>query len=57
MIRFGQYVPISMRNKDMQIMKLEFYFQVYFFIYSFHPQLGKKRAVDASSKQALIQYL
>lgn len=57
MARFAQFVPISMRNKDLQTMKLEFYVQVYFFVYSIHPQLGKKRAIDAPHKQAFISYL
>lgn len=57
MNRFQQYVPISMRSKDLQTMKLEFYIQVYFFVYSIHPQLGKKRAIDSTAKQAFISYL
>jgi hypothetical protein len=57
MTRFNQYVPISMRNKEPQTMKLEFYIQVYFFVYSIHPQLGKKRSIDPSHKQAFITYL
>ena len=57
MTRFNQYAPISMRNKEAQTMKLEFYLQVYFFVYSIHPQLGKKRIIDPANKQAFITFL
>lgn len=57
MIRFGQYVPISIRTKDISTMKLEFYLQVYFFVFNIHPQLGKKKNIDNSAKDAFDAYL
>lgn len=38
-------------------MKLEFFLHVYFFVYSIHPQLGKKKSMDNASKQAFTSYL
>ncbi len=52
-----QFVPLSLRTKDMQTMKLEFYIQIYFFIYSIHPFLGKKKTVDLQAKQYFASFL
>jgi len=41
----------------MQTMKLEFYIQIYFFIYSIHPFLGKKKTVDLQAKQYFASFL
>ena len=57
MTKFSQFVPISMRTKDPQTMKIEFYIQLYFFIYSIHPALGKKKLMDAHAKQYFSAYL
>ena len=38
-------------------MKLEFYIQVYFFVYGIHPQLGKKRNIDKVAKDSFVGYL
>jgi hypothetical protein len=38
-------------------MRIEFYLQLYFFIYSIHPFLGKKKATDLQAKQYFIAYL
>jgi hypothetical protein len=46
-----------MRTRDPQTMKIEFYIQLYFFVYSIHPALGKKKTVDAQAKQHFIAYL
>lgn len=46
-----------MRNKDGQIMKLEFFLHVYFFVFSIHPLLGKKKNIDLATKQSFINYL
>lgn len=55
--KFSQFVPVSMRSRDPQTMRIEFYLQLYFFIYALHPFLGKKKSVDAQAKQAFIAYL
>jgi hypothetical protein len=55
--RFGQFVPISMLNRERQTMKLEFSLQVYFFVFSVNQQLSRKRGVEPAAKQAFIQYL
>lgn len=46
-----------MRTKDIQTMRIEFYLQLYFYIYSIHPFLGKKKSIDNPSKQHFIAYL
>jgi hypothetical protein len=38
-------------------MKLEFYTQIYFFIYAIHPFLGKKKSVDLQAKQYFASFL
>jgi hypothetical protein len=55
--KFTQFVPLSMRTKDLQTMRIEFYLQLYFFIHSIHPFLGKKKSIDLQSKQYFIAYL
>lgn len=48
---------MSMRAKDIQTIRIEFYIHVYFFVYSIHPQLGKKKSIDLGAKQNFINYL
>ena len=55
--KFGQYVPLLMRTKDNKTLKMEFYIQLYFFIYGIHPFLGKKKTGDLISKQNFLAYL
>lgn len=55
--KFAQFVPISMRSRDPQTMRIEFYLHLYFFIFALHPFLGKKKSTDAQAKQAFIAYL
>lgn len=57
MIKFSQYVPLAMRTKDPQTMKMEFYIQLYFFVYAIHPGLGKKKLQDAQAKNYFSAYL
>jgi hypothetical protein len=57
MSKFTQFVPLSMRTKDPQTMKMEFYIQLYFFIYNIHPFLGKKKLPDGQAKQYFSAYL
>jgi hypothetical protein len=57
MTKFTQYVPLSMRTKDAQTMKMEFYIQLYFFVYNTHPNLGMKKTIDTQTKQSFINYL
>jgi hypothetical protein len=38
-------------------MRIEFYLQLYFFIFALHPFLGRKKAADSQAKQAFIAYL
>ncbi len=38
-------------------MKMEFFIHIYFFIFAIHPQLGRKRNIDASAKQYFVNYL
>jgi hypothetical protein len=57
MTKFSQFVPLSMRIKDIRSLKMEFYIQLYFFIYCIHPSLGKKKAIDSLSKQSFMSYL
>lgn len=57
MIKYSQFVPLAMRTKDPQTMKMEFYIQLYFFIYPIHPALGKKKAHDTQAKQYFSAYL
>ena len=46
-----------MRSKDSKTLKMEFYIQLYFFIYSIHPYLGKKKTLELTAKQHFISYL
>ena len=57
MSKFTQFVPLSMRTKDPQTMKMQFFIQLYFFVYSIHPTLGKKKLIDGQAKQKFSQYL
>jgi LisH domain-containing protein ARMC9 len=55
--KFSQFVPLAMRSKDPQTMQMEFYIQIYFFVYHIHPALGKKKLPDAQAKQYFSAYL
>lgn len=57
MSKFAQYVPLAMRTRDPQTMKMEFYIQLYFFVYAIHPALGKKKLIDTQTKQYFSSYL
>jgi hypothetical protein len=55
--KFSQYVPLLMRTKDSKTLKMEFYIHLYFFVYSTHPYLGKKKTIDLTAKQNFLSYL
>ncbi len=46
-----------MRTKDSKTLKMEFYLQLYFYIYGIHPFLGKKKTVEVTAKQGFTAYL
>ena len=57
MIKFSHFVPLSMRTKDPQTMRMEFYIQLYFFVYNIHPSLGRKKLPDGQAKTYFSAYL
>ena len=57
MTKFSHFVPLAMRTKDPQTMRMEFYIQLYFFVYNIHPALGKKKLPDGQAKQYFSSYL
>ncbi|CAD8146486.1 unnamed protein product [Paramecium octaurelia] len=53
---WSRYIPISQRQ-DHDSWKLEFYIQIYFFIYPIHPVFKKKGQIDKYSIYQLKNYL
>ncbi|CAD8075828.1 unnamed protein product [Paramecium sonneborni] len=53
---WSRYIPISQRQ-DHDSWKLEFYIQIYFFIYPIHPVFKKKSQIDKYSINQFKNYL